>query len=72
MTETLYGRSIEAVLISPYFGLDSLRPPESPQRPTHWQPRLRPNPVAMSMPPKLSCNSLPNPTAKLRSGEQKR
>jgi AAA domain, putative AbiEii toxin, Type IV TA system len=26
MTETLYGRSIEAVLMSPYFGLDSARP----------------------------------------------
>ena len=27
MNETLYGRSIEAVLMSPYFGLESLRPP---------------------------------------------
>jgi AAA domain, putative AbiEii toxin, Type IV TA system len=29
MTETLYGRSIEAVLMSPYFGLDSARPTEA-------------------------------------------
>lgn len=29
MQETLYGRSIEAVLMSPYFGLDSARPIES-------------------------------------------
>jgi hypothetical protein len=29
MTETLYGRSVEAVLMSPYFGLDSARPTEA-------------------------------------------
>jgi hypothetical protein len=29
MQETLYGRSIEAVLMSPYFGLDSARPAEA-------------------------------------------
>lgn len=29
MTETLYGRSIEAVLMSPYFGLDSARPSDA-------------------------------------------
>ncbi len=72
MTETLYGRSIEAVLMSPYFGLDSLRPPESRAATDALAAKVATKPDGDVDAAEAFLRQLAEPLDKLRSGEQKR